>query len=136
MRLAPSLLLFASLKTWHSMHCFLVHISPEIGQLLNILGRYAFNASFSTVSKSSSALHRSFRISSVVFRAILLQPCALSERPFLYIQGGTCCESLSSLTTMVSLVLFGSMLQALERQFLAALLFLRKIFVRSLSFLC
>ena len=43
---------------------------------------------------------------------------------FLYIQGGTCCESFSFLTTIVRFVLFGSMLHALERHFFTALLFL------------
>jgi hypothetical protein len=71
----------------------------------------------------------------VVLRAILLQPCALSERDFLYIQGGTRCEILFFLTSMVNFVLFGSMVQALERQFLTALLFLRKIFVQASPFL-
>jgi len=36
---ASKFCLFAFVKAWHSMHCFVVHISSVNGQLLNIFGR-------------------------------------------------------------------------------------------------
>ena len=52
---------------------------------------------------------------------------------FLYIQGGWCWEPFSFLTSIVILVLFGSMLHALERQFLTASSFLFQNFSTALQ---